>query len=110
MFIATPAQRASLYISDAGTRDCVSSSGMTGRARRRPRDTKAVKPFRAGVGIPGMIARMQQFGGNLHINSGANGTAVHATVPIGKRQRQQPEDSRQSGIRSGLDSGAAAVG
>jgi PAS domain S-box-containing protein len=41
------------------------------------------KPFRAGVGIPGMIARVQQFGGNLDINSGADGTAVHATVPIG---------------------------
>ena len=41
------------------------------------------KPFRAGVGIPGMIARMQQFGGDLHIHSGANGTAVHAIVPIG---------------------------
>ena len=68
------------------------------------------KPFRAGVGIPGMIARMQQFGGILHINSGANGTAVHATVPIGRRQRQQPEGSRQSGVQSGLDSGAAAVG
>jgi PAS domain S-box-containing protein len=41
------------------------------------------KPFRAGVGIPGMIARMQQFGGNLDIHSGPNGTAVHATVPVG---------------------------
>ena len=41
------------------------------------------KPFRVGVGIPGMIARMQQFGGNLDIHSGPNGTAVHATVPVG---------------------------
>ena len=40
------------------------------------------KSLRAGVGIPGMIARMQQFGGNLHIHSGPRGTAVHATVPV----------------------------
>jgi len=39
-------------------------------------------PLRSGVGIPGMIARMQQFGGNLDIHSGPNGTAVHATVPV----------------------------
>ena len=41
------------------------------------------KPFRLGMGIPGMISRMQQFGGNLDIRSGRNGTAVHATVLIG---------------------------
>jgi signal transduction histidine kinase len=39
-------------------------------------------PLRSGVGIPGMIARMQQFGGNLDIHSGPYGTAVHATVPV----------------------------
>jgi PAS domain S-box-containing protein len=39
-------------------------------------------PLRSGVGIPGMIARMQQFGGNLDIHSGPNGTAVHAAVPV----------------------------
>jgi signal transduction histidine kinase len=38
--------------------------------------------YRLGVGIPGMINRMQQFGGNLDIRSGPNGTAVHATVLI----------------------------
>jgi len=41
------------------------------------------EPFRAGMGIPGMISRMQQFGGNLDIRSGRKGTAVHATVFIG---------------------------
>ena len=41
------------------------------------------KQFRLGVGIPGMIARIQQFGGSLDIHSGPNGTAVHATVFIG---------------------------
>lgn len=46
------------------------------------------KPFRVGVGIPGMIARIQQFGGNLQIHSGANGTTVHATVPVDRHMRQ----------------------
>jgi PAS domain S-box-containing protein len=41
------------------------------------------KPSRLGIGIPGMMARMQQVGGNLDIHSGPNGTAVHATVPLG---------------------------
>ena len=40
------------------------------------------EPFRLGVGIPGMIARMRQFGGNLDIQSGPNGTAISATVPV----------------------------
>ena len=41
------------------------------------------KQFRLGVGIPAMIARMQQVGGNLDIRSGPNGTAVHATMTVG---------------------------
>jgi PAS domain S-box-containing protein len=40
------------------------------------------KPLRLGVGIPGMIARLQQFGGHLDIRSGREGTALHATVVI----------------------------
>ncbi len=40
-------------------------------------------PYRLGVGIPGMIARMRQFGGNLDIRTGPNGTAVRASVLIG---------------------------
>jgi PAS domain S-box-containing protein len=53
---------------------------------RGPEETsghQSGKPFRAGVGIPGMMARMQQFGGNLRIHSAPDGTAVHATVPVG---------------------------
>jgi PAS domain S-box-containing protein len=41
------------------------------------------KPFRLGIGIPGMMARMQQFGGDLDIHSGPSGTSVHATMPLG---------------------------
>jgi PAS domain S-box-containing protein len=39
-------------------------------------------PIEVGVGIPEMIARMQQLGGNLQIDSGPHGTAVRATVPV----------------------------
>ena len=45
-------------------------------------ETSSGKPFHVGIGIPGMIARMQQFGGSLDIHSGPNGTAVQATVPL----------------------------
>jgi signal transduction histidine kinase len=38
---------------------------------------------RAGVGLPGMTARIQQFGGKLDIRSGPKGSTVHAAVPIG---------------------------
>ena len=41
------------------------------------------KPYRLGIGIPGMMSRMQQFGGKVHIQSGPNGTSVHATIPLG---------------------------
>jgi len=41
------------------------------------------EPFRLGVGIPGMIARMRQFGGNLDVQSSPDGTAIRATVPVG---------------------------
>jgi PAS domain S-box-containing protein len=40
------------------------------------------EPFRLAVGIPGMIARMRQFGGNLDIQSNHNGTLIRATVPV----------------------------
>ena len=64
-------KRLRLVISDDGQRTEETSGHQNG------------KPFRLGIGIPGMIARMQQFGGNLDIHSGPNGTAVHATVPLG---------------------------
>jgi len=63
-------KRLRLVISDDGQRAEETSGHQNG------------KPFRLGVGIPGMVARMRQFGGKLHIDSGPNGTAVHATVPV----------------------------
>jgi two-component system, NarL family, sensor kinase len=37
---------------------------------------------RLGVGIPGMHARLQQFGGDLKIRTGPNGTSLLAYVPL----------------------------
>jgi PAS domain S-box-containing protein len=53
-----------------------------GRGAEETSQERSGKSLRAGVGVRGMIARMQQFGGNLHIHSGPKGTAVHATVPV----------------------------
>ncbi len=63
-------KRLRLVISDDGQGTEETSEHQTGA------------PFRLGLGIPGMIARMQQFGGNLAVNSSRDGTAVHATVPV----------------------------
>jgi len=37
---------------------------------------------RLGVGIPGMHARLQQFGGNLKIRTGSHGTSLLAYLPL----------------------------
>jgi len=37
---------------------------------------------RVGRGIPGMLMRVQQYGGDLRTRSGRNGTTVHATLRI----------------------------
>ncbi len=39
-------------------------------------------PIRFGVGIAGMRARLEQFGGDLRIKTGSGGTSVVAIVPI----------------------------
>jgi signal transduction histidine kinase len=41
--------------------------------------------LRMGVGIPGMRARLQQFGGDLKIRTGASGTSLLAYVPLSER-------------------------
>lgn len=49
--------------------------GMTGREGTDG-------PIRLGVGIAGMRARLEQFGGDLRIRSGPGGTSVIAAVPV----------------------------
>ena len=45
--------------------------GKSGRASSGP-----------GRGIRGMVARTQQYGGDLRVRSGATGTTVHAILPV----------------------------
>ena len=66
------AGRLHLTISDNGRGMCE----PVGRARARP-----------GLGIPGIKARVRQFGGNLRIRSGPQGTRIHAVVPLGAPPR-----------------------
>ena len=39
-------------------------------------------PSRMGVGIPGIKARLRQFGGELVVRSGQNGTRLHGVMPV----------------------------
>jgi two-component system NarL family sensor kinase len=45
-------------------------------------------PIRFGVGIPGMRARLKQFGGDLRIRTGRGGTIVVANVPLPSHRRR----------------------
>ncbi|MET0531775.1 MAG: histidine kinase [Microvirga sp.] len=55
-------------------------SGM--EDRERPGE-----PVRLGVGIAGMRARLEQFGGDLRIRSGQGGTSIVAIVPVPVTER-----------------------
>ncbi|HEV7317190.1 MAG TPA: sensor histidine kinase [Ensifer sp.] len=44
--------------------------------------TASDAPIRFGVGIPGMRARLKQFGGDLRIRTGRCGTAIVANIPL----------------------------
>jgi PAS domain S-box-containing protein len=53
-----------------------------GQAAEKAAGDQIGKPIGLRVGIPEMVAQIQHFGGNLRIDSGPNGTAVRATVPV----------------------------
>jgi len=65
--------RVQLEIRDQG-RGMAAKPGGNGRV--------VAKASRLGVGILGMRERMAQLGGTLEVESGASGTAVHATIPL----------------------------
>ena len=65
--------RVQLEIRDQG-RGMAAKPGGNGRV--------VPKASRLGVGILGMRERMAQLGGTLEVESGASGTAVHATIPL----------------------------
>ena len=51
-------------------------------------------PIRLGVGVAGMRARLEQFGGSLKIRTGRGGTCVVAMVPISGAGRASPRAGR----------------
>jgi signal transduction histidine kinase len=61
---------------------------MIVRVRDNGRGMTTLRPLtgrlRMGVGIPGMHARLQQFGGDLKLRTGRGGTSLLAYVPLPK--------------------------
>jgi PAS domain S-box-containing protein len=53
-------------------------------------------PFRPGVGIRGIRARVREFGGDLRIRMGTRGTTVHAVVPVGHARRRKAPSVRRA--------------
>jgi two-component system, NarL family, sensor kinase len=47
-------------------------------------------PIRFGVGVAGMRARLEQFGGSLKIRTGRGGTVVVASVPVSSGSQPPP--------------------
>ncbi|NJO34248.1 MAG: hypothetical protein HC869_15060 [Rhodospirillales bacterium] len=56
--------------------------GDNGRGMQSVKRQGLSEPSCLGVGIPGIRARLRQFGGRLVIKSGPRGTVLHAIVPI----------------------------
>jgi signal transduction histidine kinase len=61
--------------------------GMTGAARPDG-------PIRMGVGVAGMRARLEQFGGSLRIRTGQGGTSILAMIPVRRAGRAPPRAGR----------------
>jgi two-component system, NarL family, sensor kinase len=51
-------------------------------------------PIRMGVGMAGMRARLEQFGGTLRIRTGRSGTSIFAMIPIRWAGRALPPARR----------------
>jgi signal transduction histidine kinase len=51
-------------------------------------------PIRMGVGMAGMRARLEQFGGSLRIRTGRSGTSILAMVPVRRAGRAPPRAGR----------------
>lgn len=65
-------QKLHVIVSDNGR----GVEGAAGRATRRCR------PACLGVGVPSMRARLREFGGDLELLSGREGTRLHAVMPV----------------------------
>ena len=78
------ADRVHLVVADDG-------KGASGTAKREPCES-----FRAGVGIPGMTARLRRAGGDLEIQSGPRGTRLHGVMLV-HGNASSPENASASG-------------
>jgi PAS domain S-box-containing protein len=87
------ADRVHLVVADDG-------KGANGMTKREPCES-----FRAGVGIPGMTARLRRAGGDLEIQSGPRGTRLHGVMFVhengsGLRNGHASSDDRQTSASS----------
>ena len=95
------ADRVHLVVADDG-------KGANGTGKREPCES-----FRAGVGIPGMTARLRRAGGDLEIQSGPRGTRLHGVMLVhgngsGLGNGRASPDDRPTAPSRVLDNEAAA--
>jgi two-component system NarL family sensor kinase len=62
-----------------------------------------------GVGIPGMRERIRQLGGQLEVEFGADGTRVHATLPVEASPQESTEQSDPMFFGRSADANAAML-
>lgn len=69
----------------------ISASRLVMQIRDDGRGMMSAEPdaatIKLGVGLPGMRARLKQFGGDLRIRSGHEGTTLVATIPLSRMGR-----------------------
>lgn len=71
--------------------------GDNGRGMHSAKRQGPNEPSCLGVGIPGIRARLRQFGGRLVIRSGPRGTVLHAIVPMDAEGASEAGSRRSTG-------------
>jgi signal transduction histidine kinase len=72
---------------------CDDGKGANGAAIGR----EPCESFRAGVGIPGMTARLRRAGGGLEIHSGPGGTRLHGVMLANGKTKRAGKRARVNG-------------
>lgn len=62
--------------------------------RGMPKEESRDAKIKLGVGLPGMRARLRQFGGDLRIRTGPGGTTLAATIPLSRMGRASVKAKR----------------
>jgi PAS domain S-box-containing protein len=68
-----------------------------GRGAKGKSEDGRHEPFRPGVGIRGIRARVRQFGGDLKIQTGPRGTRIHAVVSLHQAPTAPARSARSRG-------------